>query len=873
MKKNIVIRVLAVLLLACMIVPQLVACQKQIAEETQGTEGVGTEPLGSQGGEEDIEIPSKVALKTMLGFSRKGNVLSMNIASEDSTLSLAHRFSVGAGAYYVMSNDEEGNDTFTNEDLTLKEGENVFYIKTVFGKENFTYKVVINYVYALTLEFYTNCDDYVETQAVILGDKAVCPTDPTKEGYTFLGWYLDGKPFDFNTAPVKSGTVIAHWDKNDKSMESYYTSCKEGVGAVEFTGISAGLRVVWKDYADASKLRPAEVTCILTQKYGSTTKTYDIVVSKDFAGWADSNNTPGGSTYIGQGDGGDWTLSLKNLPEKVGSQNCEYTLVQKALTGDYTTKQAGGAAYNTIRGYVASIDDTAKLTTRNARLYDAAGNLVVFNGVVTGNVGWARLLWDTEPRCLDQLTNIGCNAIRVTVPIIAAQGGEASCAWVYWAKNGLYRTARTGAYAKGQPTVDDSVRAKVIEGISTMIDRATEQGLYIIVNWPILTSNPYEYIDEAKDFFGQLSKKYADNPYVLYEICNEPGSCGWSTGNADNKTEGKKGIKAYAEEIIDVIRGNGSDGIIIVAPRASANYVSMSPASSHASNKGDDPIYDPLDDDRSYNVAYTHHAYPYMNAYSDETGGKDSVGWRLRDAHDAGLTMIITEMSPMDAKLDRAYPIGYDFESTNKYVRMFQEYDINYFYFKYLTVSKDSKDPDNDYDEWFFFKPGVDPRKKTWTRADITECGRWYYDIVTGDAMFVNANYTALNKEQIRNKYTDTFAAYGLKGDENTFTVYPGFAYEGIKLSDGTHYFKVDGADTLDAMIYERYCQFIYAKILKIDSSAKQMNGQAFGWTNVPSAKTQAMQLTYKYSGKTVTVDISYGQHTDGTWGVFVNIK
>lgn len=73
--------------------PQLVACQKQIAEEIQETEGVDTEPLGSQGGEEDIEIPSKVALKSMLGFSRKGNVLSMNIASEDNTLSLAHRFS------------------------------------------------------------------------------------------------------------------------------------------------------------------------------------------------------------------------------------------------------------------------------------------------------------------------------------------------------------------------------------------------------------------------------------------------------------------------------------------------------------------------------------------------------------------------------------------------------------------------------------------------------------------------------------------------------------------------------------------------------------------------------------------------------------
>ena len=250
MKKNIMLRALAILLLACMLVPQLVACSKQVEETLDGDTEAESVELDNQGEDTDIEIPSKVALKTMHGFSRKGNVLSMNIASEDNTLSLAQRFTVGTGAYYVMSNDEEGKDTFQNEDLTLKEGDNVFYIKVVFGKENFTYKVVISYIYAFTLEFYTNCDDYVETQAVTLGEKATRPADPTRDGYTFLGWYLDGAPFDFNTPPVKSGTVIAHWDKNDKSMNSYYTSCKDGIDNIEFTGISAGLRVVWKDYAN-----------------------------------------------------------------------------------------------------------------------------------------------------------------------------------------------------------------------------------------------------------------------------------------------------------------------------------------------------------------------------------------------------------------------------------------------------------------------------------------------------------------------------------------------------------------------------------------------------------------------------------------------
>ena len=876
MKKQntgILVRLLALLLLACMLLPQIASCAKQNSgEETEETTGA-IEVTSPEEEEEEIEIPEKLSLKTYHGFSRKGNVLSMNVASEDPVLDLDQRFSVNTGAKLVMSADEAGERAFTDKTLILSEGDNVFYIKVTFGKDSFIYKVVINYRYAFTLEFYTNCDDFVATQAVTLGEKAVKPVDPTRAGYNFLGWYLDGKPFNFDVAPTKSGTVIAHWDKIDKSIESYYTSCTEGTGAVTFTGIDAGLRVVWKDYANASGIRPSEVYCILTQKYGSTTKTYEIMVTRDFAAWTNSSSTPGGSTTVGQAEGGDWTLSVKNLPEKVGSEVCDYTLEQVKFKGDYTTLQAGGAAINTIRGYVASIDDSAKLTTRNGRLYDAAGNLVVFNGVVTGNVGWQRLINDTEPDCLKQLTNIGCNAIRVTVPIIAAESN--GHAWVYWAVNGLYRTERVGAYSKGSPTVPNEAKIRVMDAISLMIDRATEQGLYIIVNWPILTSNPYDYVEEASDFFGQLSAKYADNPYVIYEICNEPANCYWS---------GSNGIKAYAERLIDVIRGNGSDGIIIVAPRASANYVSMSPAaynrSSDKTNKyvGDDPIYDPLDDDRRYNVAYTHHAYPYMNPYSDDaSNGRSAISWRIRDAHDAGLTLIITEMSPMDAKLDREYPIGYDFESMDKYMRMFQEYDIGFCYFKYLTVdsvSESKGDYDNDYDNWFFFKPGIDPRKRVWSREDLTICGKWYYDILTGDAMFVrDVDYNALNKDTIREKYKDTFAAYGLQGDD-VFTVFPGFANEGV-LIGSKYYFRVDNEDTLEEMIYERYCEYIWEKILKIcdAGSAKQTNGNTFGWANVPETKAQSMQLTYTYNGKTCSVNISYGQHTDGTWGVFVEIK
>ncbi len=836
-----------------MLVPQLVACTTSTTDsDTSDTE------TQEQNTQPQINIPENFVLETMGGFWLDGTTLKMSVASETPILDLADRFSVPFGSKFMLTSDEAGEKELADTNIVLSEGDNVFYVKVSFRNDSFIYKAVVSYRHAYTVEFYSNCDASVSTQVINVGEKLSRPQDPNREGYIFQGWHLDGKLFDFNSAPTESCTLIAHWEKIDKTG-GYYASDSLGYGAVEFNDISAGIHVVWKDYADSSGLRPNEVICILTQTYGNTVKTYEIMLCKDFAAWMDSSNAPEGA-QLTQGEGGDWTLSLKKLPEKVGNETCTYTLKQQPISGNYTTQQASSAAINTLKGYVASVDDTAKLTTRNSRLYDAAGNMIVFTGVVSGNVGWNRLLTDTTPEGLKRLKATGCNAIRTTVPIIAIK--SLGHAYVYWAENGNYRT---GDYNDAtSERVDETAKQKVIDTTSKMIDRATEAGLYIIINWPILTSNPYQYVEEACDFFGKISKKYADNPYVIYEICNEPANCNWS---------GSNGIKAYAERVIDTIRGNGSDGVIIVAPRASANYISMNPALYNTADDkingyaGDDPIYDPLDDDRRYNVAYTHHCYPFENDYSG-TNARQTIGWRLRDAYEAGLTMIITEMSPMAAKLDEADNIGYDFAQMDKYMRMFQEYDISYFYFKYLSTEN--------YDEWMMFLPKVDPGKQAWTRDSLTECGKWYYDLVTGDGVFVTGiDYDAKSVRSLRDKYKTTFSAYGLeaKTGKSFFTVFPTFATSEASLGNGRYFFGVDDSDSLSDIAYQAYCQRIWKRIFAIcGGTANQTSGAVFTDANIPSEKSMPMQLTYKYNGKTCTVNISYGQH-NGSYGVFVEIK
>lgn len=58
----------------------------------------------------------------------------------------------------------------------------------------------------------------VDTQLVGDGEKASAPANPTRTGYTFVGWRTDatgGVAYDFNTAPVTGDlTLYAQWTPN-----------------------------------------------------------------------------------------------------------------------------------------------------------------------------------------------------------------------------------------------------------------------------------------------------------------------------------------------------------------------------------------------------------------------------------------------------------------------------------------------------------------------------------------------------------------------------------------------------------------------------------------------------------------------------------
>lgn len=147
------------------------------------------------------------------------------------------------------------------------------------------------------------------------------------------------------------------------------------------------------------------------------------------------------------------------------------------------------------------------------------------------------------------------------------------------------------------------------------IDYATDAGMYVIVDWHILSDgDPNTNLGDAKVFFEDVSKAYADRTNVLYEICNEPnGATTWAD------------VKRYAEAIIPLIRKNDPDAVVIVGTPTWSQDVDVAAG-------------DPLDFD---NVMYSLHFYAASH-------GAD-IRAKAQSALDAGLPLFVSEFGICDA--------------------------------------------------------------------------------------------------------------------------------------------------------------------------------------------------------------------------------
>lgn len=88
------------------------------------------------------------------------------------------------------------------------------------------------------VKFNSNGGTYVATQTVEDGNRAKEPNEPTKNGYTFLGWYLDGEEFSFRTRIYEDITLYAKWEKDEVKYNTYCKIKEERIYSTAYVGKS-----------------------------------------------------------------------------------------------------------------------------------------------------------------------------------------------------------------------------------------------------------------------------------------------------------------------------------------------------------------------------------------------------------------------------------------------------------------------------------------------------------------------------------------------------------------------------------------------------------------------------------------------------------
>ena len=86
--------------------------------------------------------------------------------------------------------------------------------------ENITLKAVWK-INKYTVTFNSDGGSSVASQTIESGKKATKPSNPTKDGYTFEEWQLNGKTYNFDTAVTGNITLKAVWKKNSTPTAKY----------------------------------------------------------------------------------------------------------------------------------------------------------------------------------------------------------------------------------------------------------------------------------------------------------------------------------------------------------------------------------------------------------------------------------------------------------------------------------------------------------------------------------------------------------------------------------------------------------------------------------------------------------------------------
>ncbi|WP_343101754.1 glycoside hydrolase family 5 protein [Romboutsia sp. MSSM.1001216sp_RTP31141st1_G3_RTP31141_220114] len=296
--------------------------------------------------------------------------------------------------------------------------------------------------------------------------------------------------------------------------------------------------------------------------------------------------------------------------------------------------------------YSIGVSENGKLSVKDGQLVNEDGKIMRLKGMSSHGLMWYPEY--TNYRSLKTIRDYGANVFRI------AMYTEQNKGYIY-----------------------NSEESKKI--LLNTIENVLGADMYAIVDWHTLKdNNPNANIEKAKEFFDEVSRRYKDEPGVIYEIFNEPsGDTSWQD------------IKDYANTIIPIIRKNSPNSIILVGtPNYCVDLKSL--------------INDPLEYD---NIMYTYHLY----TGSCEGGYK----YLIEEAIKNNIAVFVSEWGLSPEKGTN----NIDFNKATEFLDYLKKNNISW-----VNWSLSNKD-----EPYSAIDPNVE-KLSGWNLNDLTESGKFIFD-------------------------------------------------------------------------------------------------------------------------------------------------
>ena len=297
------------------------------------------------------------------------------------------------------------------------------------------------------------------------------------------------------------------------------------------------------------------------------------------------------------------------------------------------------------------VKKNGRLSVKGTRLVNSQGRAVVLKGVSTHGINWF-------PQYVNKAAfktlrdSWGVNCIRLA----------------------MYPEEYNGYCSGGN-------QAELRKLINNGVKYATELGMYVIIDWHILSDgNPVKNKKQAMSFFKYMAKKYKNQNNIFYEICNEPnGGTSWNM------------IKSYASSVIKTIRKYDKKNIILVGTPTWSQDVDVA---------ADSPI-------KGYsNIMYTFHFYTATHG--------DSYRQKVQAAIQKGLPVFVSEFgiseSSGNGRIDK--------NEANKWMQFLKKNKISYVCWSLCNKNESCS----------LLKSSCN-RTGNFKKSDLSQAGLWYKSV------------------------------------------------------------------------------------------------------------------------------------------------